>query len=78
MTAIALKKYGNSYGFTIPAPILSQLSFGPQDEFELLLNKSSLTIIKRRPHQSQWKFPNAQLDKDDLSWIEADLGESDE
>lgn len=73
MSAIALKKHGNSYGFTIPAQILTELSFGPQDEYELLLNKSSLTILKRRAHHSQWKFTDVQLDSDDKNWMEANL-----
>jgi len=73
--AIKLQKIGNSYGFRLPKDIIDELEFDLSDEYELIPTESAITIIKREPHNSKWKFKNKKLSTEDKSWLEADLGE---
>jgi antitoxin component of MazEF toxin-antitoxin module len=75
MSALKLQKIGNSFGFRIPKETLDQLGFSAEDQYELIEERGSLVIVKRRPPLAQWTFREPDLSSEDLSWLEADLGE---
>ncbi|MDH4467868.1 MAG: hypothetical protein QE271_07410 [Bacteriovoracaceae bacterium] len=73
-----LKKFGNSYGFSIPSIELKNNKFKVSDDFEMITNHNSITFTKRRPHNKNWKFKDAKLSKADREWLEANMGNLDE
>lgn len=75
MGALKLRNIGSSQGFVIPKHDLSIAGFSQNDEFELIVSENSISIIKRRPHHSEWQFKSPKLSKADLEWVEANLDE---
>jgi antitoxin component of MazEF toxin-antitoxin module len=78
MSAVKLQKIGNSLGFRVPKPELEKAGFDVDSEYELISEKGIISLVKRRPHHSQWQFPQADLSKEDREWLEADLGDDGE
>jgi len=78
MSAVKLQKIGNSLGFRVPKTELEKAGFDVDSDYEIISEKGIITLVKKRPHHSEWTFPNPTLSKDDKDWLNADLGESDD
>lgn len=78
MSAIKLQKIGNSLGFRVPKSELDKAEFDVNSEYELISEKGIITLVKKKPHHSEWSFPDANLTTDEEDWIDSDLGENDD
>ena len=78
MGTVKLRDIGSGLGFIIPKKYLSDAGFGKGEEYQLFVSGGSISILKRRAPNSQWKFPDPELSQEDQEWVDADLGENDE
>jgi putative addiction module antidote len=77
MTALKIRKVGNSLGVILPKEIQEELELFEGDILELtkIANKKVL-LETPLPHNSNWKFEGTdKLTKEDSEWLEADLDE---
>jgi putative addiction module antidote len=77
MTALKIRKVGNSLGVILPKEVQEELELFEGDILELtkIANKK---ILLETPlaHHSKWKFEESDdLSKEDKEWLEADLDE---
>ena len=75
MTALKVRKVGNSLGVILPKEIQEELELFEGDILELtkIANKKVL-LETPLPHNSKWKFEGAnELSKEDKEWMDADL-----
>jgi antitoxin component of MazEF toxin-antitoxin module len=78
MSAVKIQRIGNSLGFRVPKLDLEKAGFDLDSEYELLSEKGIITLVKKRPHHSEWTFPDSKLTSEDQDWLDAELGEGDE
>ena len=75
MTALKIRKVGNSLGVILPKEIQEELGLFEGDILELtkIANKKVL-LETPLPHNSKWKFTGAdEVNREDKEWLEADL-----
>ncbi len=77
MTAIKIRKVGNSLGIILPKEIQDALEVTEGDIIELTkITNKKILLETPLPHHSEWKFENVEeLTKEDKDWIESDFGE---
>lgn len=76
MTALKIRKVGNSLGLILPKEILDALEVTEGDVIELtkIANKKVL-IEASLHHHSEWKFEGvSDLSEEDKEWLESDFG----
>ena len=73
MGVMKLRHIGSSQGFVIPKTQLTKAGFSQEDEYEVIVSNNCISIIKRKPHHSKWKFDNPKLSKEDKAWLSAEL-----
>ena len=78
MSAVKLQKIGNSLGFRVPKTELEKAGFDINSEYELISEKGIITLVKKRPHHSEWIFPNSSPSQEDRDWLDSDLGDDDD
>lgn len=76
MGALKLQKIGNSLGFRIAKSDLQKAEFDTDSDYELIAEKGVIILVKKRSSPSKWRFPGAELEKEDLEWLDANLGKS--
>jgi len=77
MSAIKIRKIGNSLGLILPKEIQYALEVKEGDlvEFTKISNKK-IVLENALPHHSEWIFEGSKdLSKEDLKWLNADLDE---
>lgn len=77
MTALKIRKVGNSLGLILPKEIQDALEVSEGDVIEItkIANKKVLLEASLR-HHSEWKFEgNTKLNAEDKEWLEADFGD---
>jgi len=77
MTALKIRKVGNSLGVILPKEIQDALEVSEGDVIELTKIASKKVLIETAlPHHSEWKFEgNTKLGPEDKEWLDADLEE---
>jgi antitoxin component of MazEF toxin-antitoxin module len=80
MTAIKIRKVGNSLGVIFPKEIQDDLEIVEGDVIELTkISHKKLILENLLPHHSNWKFENGhELSTADKEWLEADLEDKDD
>jgi len=73
MSISKLQKIGNSFGFRISKDDLTKAEFEADCEYEVIAEKGVIILVKKRKHPSKWRFPSAELDAEDMEWLDADL-----
>lgn len=76
MTALKIRKVGNSLGLILPKEIQDALEVTEGDVIELtkIANKKVL-IEASLHHHSEWKFEGEpDLSEEDKEWLESDFG----
>jgi antitoxin component of MazEF toxin-antitoxin module len=78
MTALKIRKVGNSLGLILPKEIQDALEVSEGDIIELtkIANKKVLLEASLH-HHSEWKFEGSgELSLEDKEWLESDFGEN--
>lgn len=77
MTALKIRKVGNSLGVILPKEIQDALEVSEGDIIELtkIANKKVL-IETSLSHHSEWKFEgDKKLSREEKEWLDSDFGE---
>jgi putative addiction module antidote len=68
MSAVKIRKIGNSLGILIPKEIQESLNISEGDLLDFVkITKGKAMLERHLPHHSQWKF------EEDKTWLEAPL-----
>lgn len=79
MSALKIRKVGNSLGVLFTKEIQEILNISEGDMIDITALKDNQVILTSHlPHHSQWTFKDTELNDEDLLWINAELGEDDE
>ena len=73
MGTVKLRNIGSGLGFIIPKKYLQDAGFDKGEEYQLFVSGGSISILKRRPPNSSWKFPDPELLNEDHEFIDGDL-----
>ena len=75
MSAVKIRKIGNSLGILIPKEIQESLNVSEGDFLDLVKAAKGRAILKSHlPHHSEWVFEGStELTKEDEEWLEAPL-----
>ncbi len=75
MTALKIRKVGNSLGVILPKEIQDALEVSEGDIIELTkIAKKKVLIETSLLHHSEWKFEgNTELNAEDKEWLDSDL-----
>jgi putative addiction module antidote len=78
MTALKIRKVGNSLGLILPKEIQEALEVSEGDIIELTkISKKKVLLEASLPHHSEWKFEgDTELSSEDKEWLDSDFGES--
>jgi len=71
--SLKLRAIGNSMGFSLPKAALSEAGFDQDGEYELLVSEGAISIVRKGPSSSTWKFTDAPLTDEHREWIEREL-----
>jgi putative addiction module antidote len=79
MSALKIRKIGNSLGVIFPKEIQDALNVSEGDIIDVNTIEHHKVILEAHlPHNSKWKFKTTDLTSEDTQWIEADLEDDDE
>ena len=75
MSAVKIRKIGNSLGILISKEIQESLNVSEGDLLDLVKAAKGKAILKSHlPHHSEWKFEgDTTLSNEDKEWLEAPL-----
>lgn len=75
MSAVKIRKIGNSLGILIPKEVQESLNVTEGDVLDLVKTKKGKAILKSHlPHHSEWRFDgDTSLSEEDKEWLEAPL-----
>ena len=71
--SIKLRAIGNSMGFSLPKSALIEAGFDQDGDYELLVSEGAISIVRKGPASSTWKFTDAPLTDEYREWIEREL-----
>ncbi|MBY0415746.1 MAG: AbrB/MazE/SpoVT family DNA-binding domain-containing protein [Bdellovibrionales bacterium] len=77
MTALKIRKVGNSLGVILPKEIQEELELFEGDILELTkISEKRVLLETPLAHHSKWTFEGAEkLTQEETDWLEADLDE---
>lgn len=77
MTALKIRKVGNSLGVIFPKEIQDALEVSEGDIIELTkIAHKKILLETALPHHSEWKFEgNKELSEEDKEWLDSDFGD---
>lgn len=75
MVGLKIRRVGNSLGVILPKEIQEFLNIQEGDTLDVNTLDSRLVLESHLSHHSRWKFKDAQLNKEDKEWLDADLGD---
>lgn len=77
MTALKIRKVGNSLGVILPKEIQDELELSEGDVLELTKIAHKRVLLESPlPHHSEWRFKDGKkLSAEEKEWEEADLEE---
>jgi len=75
MSAVKIRKIGNSLGILIPKEIQDSLNISEGDLLDFItVVKGKAMLESHLPHHSEWKFEgDTSLSDEDKTWLEAPL-----
>lgn len=75
MSAVKIRKIGNSLGILIPKEIQDSLNISEGDLLDFIkVSKGKVMLESHLPHHSEWKFEgDTSLSNEDKEWLEAAL-----
>lgn len=78
MSAVKIRKIGNSLGFIIPKELQEAMNASEGDLLDLVkIGDGELLLKSHLPHHSQWSFDNIEL-QDEKDWIESETLDEDD
>ncbi len=79
MSALKIRKVGNSLGVLFPKEIQDALNVSEGDIIDVdIIQKNKVILEAHLPHHSKWKFNDTDLTNEDSKWINADLEEEED
>ncbi len=77
MTALKIRKVGNSLGLILPKEIQDALEVSEGDVIEVTkISNKKVLLEASLHHHSDWKFEGStKLSDEDKQWLESDFGE---
>ena len=74
MSALKVRRVGNSLGVIFPKEIQEALNISEGDIIDAdTFKKNKVGLEAHLPHHSQWRFKDVELSKEAQDWLEADL-----
>lgn len=74
MSALKIRRVGNSLGVIFPKEIQEALNISEGDIIDVnTIEKNRVVLEAHLPHHSQWKFNDAEVSQEDQDWLDADL-----
>ena len=75
MSAVKIRKIGNSLGILIPKEIQDSLNVSEGDLLDFVKVSNGKAMLESHlPHHSEWKFEGVEkLSEDEVNWLEAPL-----
>lgn len=70
---LKLRAIGNSMGFSLPKSALTEAGFDQDGEYEILVSDGAISIVRKGPSSSTWKFTDTPLSTEHREWIEREL-----
>lgn len=79
MSALKIRRVGNSLGVIFPREIQEALNISEGDIIDVsTIEKNKVVLEAHLPHHSKWKFKNTELTDEDKKWLESDLEDEDD
>ncbi len=74
MSALKIRKIGNSLGVLFPKEIQDALNVSEGDIIDVdIIEKNKVILEAHLPHHSKWQFEDTKLTIEDSQWLDADL-----
>jgi putative addiction module antidote len=74
MSALKIRKVGNSLGVLFPKEIQEALNVSEGDIIDVdIIEKNKVILEAHLPHHSKWQFKDTELTSEDKQWLDADL-----
>jgi putative addiction module antidote len=74
MSALKIRKVGNSLGVIFPKEVQETLNISEGDIIDATtVGGNRVVLDSHLPHHSQWTFKDSALSKEEAEWIDADL-----
>lgn len=79
MSALKIRRVGNSLGVIFPREIQEALNISEGDIIDVsTIEKNKVVLEAHLPHHSKWKFKNTEFTDEDKKWLESDLEDEDD